>query len=107
LTRPAVYDRLTEFKRGPPRYSGLANWDIADAARRSLPPAQGRKFQASRIRADRDFKRRRRSVLDQSGVERGQRTSRSPGGKYDYFNDMDNPASIESVTKTRLHLVLS
>jgi dipeptide transport system substrate-binding protein len=99
-----VYNRLTEFKRGTTEVvPGLAeSWDVADGGKTiTFHLRKGVKFHSVK-----DFKPTRDFDADDVlwSIDR-QWKSDSPyfkvsGGKYDYFNDMDMPSLLDSVTKT-------
>ena len=105
-----VYNRLTEFKRGTTEVvPGLAeSWDISDGGKTiTFHLRQGVKFHSLK-----DFKPTRDFNADDVlfSINR-QWKSDNPyfkvsGGKYDYFNDMDMPALLDSVEKTDDHTVV-
>ena len=99
-----VYSRLTEFKRGTTEIvPGLAeSWDIADGGKTiTLHLRKGVKFHTLK-----DFKPTRDFNADDViwSFDRQWKPDnpyyKVSGGKYDYFNDMDMPALLESVAKT-------
>jgi dipeptide transport system substrate-binding protein len=99
-----VYNRLTEFKRGTTEVvPGLAeSWDIADGGKTiTFHLRKGVKFHSMK-----DFKPTRDFDADDVlwSFDRQWKPdhpySKVSGGKYDYFNDMDMPSLLDSVTKT-------
>ncbi len=105
-----VYNRLTEFKRGTTEVvPGLAeSWDIADGGKTiTFHLRKGVKFHALK-----DFKPTRAFDADDVlwSIDRQWKPdhpySKISGGKYDYFNDMDMPSLLDSVTKTDDHTIV-
>jgi len=99
-----VYNRLTEFKRGTTEVvPGLAeSWDIADGGKTiTFHLRKGVKFHSLK-----DFKPTRDFNADDViwSIERQWKPDhpyyKVSGGKYDYFNDMDMPNLLDSLTKT-------
>ena len=99
-----VYNRLTEFKRGTTEVvPGLAeSWEIADGGKTiTFHLRKGVKFHALK-----DFKPTRDFNADDVlwSFDRQWKPdhpyAKVSGGKYDYFNDMDMPSLLDSVTKT-------
>ncbi len=99
-----VYNRLTEFRRGTTEVvPGLAeSWDIADGGKTiTFHLRKGVKFHSLK-----DFKPTRDFSADDViwSIERQWKPdhpyAKVSGGKYDYFNDMDMPSLLDSVTKT-------
>ena len=99
-----VYNRLTEFKRGTTEVvPGLAeSWDVADGGKTiTFYLRKGVKFGSYKDFAPtRDF-----NADDVLFSINRQWKDDNPyhnvsGGKYDYFNDMDMPSLLDSVTKT-------
>ena len=99
-----VYNRLTEFKRGTTEVGpGLAeSWDIADGGKTiTFHLRKGVKFHSLK-----DFKPTRDFNADDVlwSIDRQWKPDhpyyKVSGGKYDYFNDMDMPALLDSVSKT-------
>ena len=99
-----VYNRLTEFKRGTTEVvPGLAeSWDIADGGKTiTFHLRKGVKFHSLK-----DFKPTRDFNADDVlwSFDRQWKPdhpyAKISGGKYDYFNDMDMPSLLNSVTKT-------
>ena len=99
-----VYDRLTEFKRGTTEViPGLAeSWDIADGGKTiTFHLRKGVKFHGVKDFAPtRDFNADDVLFSINRQWKEDNPYFKVSGGKYDYFNDMDMPASLESVTKT-------
>jgi len=99
-----VYDRLTEFKRGTTEViPGLAeSWDIADGGKTiTFHLRKGVKFHGVKdFTPTRDFNADDVLFSINRQWKEDNPYFKVSGGKYDYFNDMDMPASIESVTKT-------
>jgi dipeptide transport system substrate-binding protein len=98
-----VYNRLTEFKRGTTEVvPGLAeSWDISDGGRTiTFHLRKGVKFHSLK-----DFKPTRDFNADDVlwSFDRQWKPDhpyfKVSGGKYDYFNDMDMPTLLDSVTK--------
>ncbi len=98
-----VYSRLTEFKRGTTEVvPGLAeSWDIADGGKTiTFHLRKGVKFHSVK-----DFKPTRDFNADDVlfSFDRQWKTDnpyyKVSGGKYDYFNDMDMPALLDSIEK--------
>jgi dipeptide transport system substrate-binding protein len=98
-----VYNRLTEFKRGTTEVvPGLAeSWDISDGGKTiTFHLRKGVKFHSMR-----DFKPTRDFNADDViwSFDRQWKPDhpyyKVSGGKYDYFNDMDMPKLLDSVTK--------
>ena len=105
-----VYDRLTEFKRGTTEVvPGLAeSWDIADGGKTiTFHLRKGVKFHSLK-----DFKPTRDFNADDViwSFDRQWKPdhpySKVSGGKYDYFNDMDMPTLLDSVTKSDDHTIV-
>jgi dipeptide transport system substrate-binding protein len=105
-----VYNRLTEFKRGTTEVvPGLAeSWDITVGGRTiTFHLRKGVKFHSLK-----DFKPTRDFNADDVlwSIDRQWKPDhpyyRVSGGKYDYFNDMDMPKLLDSVTKTDDHTVV-
>jgi dipeptide transport system substrate-binding protein len=99
-----VYNRLTEFKRGTTEVvPGLAeSWDISDGGKTiTFHLRKGVKFHSVK-----DFKPTRDFDADDVlfSINRQWKSddpyNKVSGGKYDYFNDMDMPTLLDSVTKT-------
>ena len=99
-----VYNRLTEFKRGTTEVvPGLAeSWDISDGGKTiTFHLRKGVKFHSLK-----DFKPTRDFNADDVlwSIDRQWKPDhpyfKVSGGKYDYFNDMDMPSLLDSVTKT-------
>ncbi len=99
-----VYNRLTEFKRGTTEVvPGLAeSWDISDGGKTiTFHLRKDVKFHSLR-----DFKPTRDFNADDVlwSIDRQWKPDhpyfKVSGGKYDYFNDMDMPSLLDSVTKT-------
>jgi dipeptide transport system substrate-binding protein len=99
-----VYNRLAEFKRGTTEVTpGLAeSWDVTDGGKTiTFHLRKGVKFHSLR-----DFKPSRDFNADDVlfSIDRQWKPDnpyyKVSGGKYDYFNDMDMPALLDSVTKT-------
>ena len=100
-----VYNRLTEFKRGTTEVvPGLAeSWDITDGGKTiTFHLRKGVKFHALK-----DFKPTRDFDADDVlwSIDRQWKPDhpyyKVSGGKYDYFNDMDMPAMLDSVDQDR------
>ena len=98
-----VYDRLTEFKRGTIDVGpGLAeSWDIADGGKTiTFHLRKGVKWHATKtFKPTRDF-----NADDVLFSFDRQWKPENPyykvsGGKYDYFNDMDMPALLDTIEK--------
>src|SRR5476651_196472 len=98
-----VYNRLTEFKRGTTIVGpGLAeSWDISDGGKTIVfHLRKGVKFHSVK-----DFKPAREFNADDVLFSfNRQWKSDNPyfkvsGGKYDYFNDMDMPALLDTIEK--------
>ena len=99
-----VYNRLTEFKRGTTEVvPGLAeSWDVGDGGKTiTFHLRKGVKFHSLK-----DFKPTRDFNADDVlwSFDRQWKPDhpyyKVSGGKYDYFNDMDMPAMLDSLTKT-------
>jgi len=99
-----VYNRLTEFKRGTTEVTpGLAeSWEISDGGKTiTFHLRKGVKFHSLK-----DFKPTRDFNADDVlwSIDRQWKPDhpyyKVSGGKYDYFNDMDMPGLLDSVTKT-------
>ena len=99
-----VYNRLTEFKRGTTEIvPGLAeSWDVTDGGKTiTFHLRRGVKFHSLK-----DFKPTRDFNADDVlwSIDRQWKPDhpyfKVSGGKYDYFNDMDMPNLLDSVTKT-------
>jgi len=99
-----IYNRLTEFKRGTTEVvPGLAeSWEIGDGGKTiTFHLRKGVKWHSNKdFKPSRDF-----NADDVLFSFNRQWKSDNPyfkvsGGKYDYFNDMDMPASLESLEKT-------
>ncbi len=98
-----VYNRLTEFKRGTTEVTpGLAeSWQIADGGKTiTFHLRKGVKFHSTK-----DFKPTRDFGADDVlfSFDRQWKPdhpySKVSGGKYDYFNDMDMPALLDTIEK--------
>jgi dipeptide transport system substrate-binding protein len=98
-----IYNRLTEFKRGTTEVvPGLAeSWDVTDGGKTiTLHLRKGVKFHSLK-----DFKPTRDFNADDViwSFDRQWKPDhpyyKVSGGKYDYFNDMDMPNLLDSVTK--------
>ena len=99
-----VYNRLTEFKRGTTEVvPGLAeSWEVADGGKTiTFHLRKGVKFHSMK-----DFKPTRDFNADDVlfSIDRQWKPDnpyyKVSGGGYDYFNDMDMPKLLNSVTKT-------
>ena len=99
-----VYNRLTEFKRGTTEVvPGLAeSWEVTDGGKTiTFHLRKGVKFHSLK-----DFKPTRDFNADDVlfSFDRQWKPDnpyyKVSGGKYDYFNDMDMPKLLDSVTKT-------
>ena len=99
-----VYNRLTEFKRGTTEVvPGLAeSWEVSDGGKTiTFHLRKGVKFHSMK-----DFKPTRDFNADDViwSFDRQWKPDhpyyKVSGGKYDYFNDMDMPTLLDSVTKT-------
>jgi dipeptide transport system substrate-binding protein len=99
-----VYNHLTEFKRGTTEVvPGLAeSWDISDGGKTiTFHLRKGVKFHSLK-----DFKPTRDFNADDViwSIERQWKPEhpyyKVSGGKYDYFNDMDMPNLLDTVTKS-------
>ena len=98
-----IYNRLTEFKRGTTEViPGLAeSWEIGDGGKTiTFHLRKGVKWHSNKdFKPSRDF-----NADDVLFSFNRQWKSDNPyfkvsGGKYDYFNDMDMPASLDSIEK--------
>ena len=98
-----VYNRLTEFKRGTTEVvPGLAeSWEVSDGGKTiTFHLRKGVKFHSMK-----DFKPTRDFNADDViwSFDRQWKPDhpyyKVSGGKYDYFNDMDMPTLLDSVTK--------
>lgn len=105
-----VYNRLVEFKRGTTEVvPGLAeSWEIADGGKTiTFHLRKGVKFHSLK-----DFKPTRDFTADDVlwSFDRQWKPNhpyfKVSGGKYDYFNDMDMPSLLDTVTKTDDHTVV-
>ncbi len=105
-----VYNRLTEFKRGTTEVvPGLAeSWEISDGGQTiTFHLRKGVKFHSLK-----DFKPTRDFNADDViwSFDRQWKPEhpyfKVSGGKYDYFNDMDMPSLLDTVTKTDDHSVV-
>src|SRR5579871_5221967 len=99
-----VFDKLTEFKRGTTEVGpGLAeSWDILDGGKTIVfHLRKGVKFHSTK-----DFKPTRDFNADDVLFSFNRQWKpdhpyyKVSGGKYDYFNDMDMPSLLDSLTKT-------
>jgi dipeptide transport system substrate-binding protein len=99
-----IYNRLTEFKRGTTEVvPGLAeSWEVSDGGKTiTFHLRKGVKFHSLK-----DFKPTRDFNADDVlwSINRQWKPDHPyynvSGGKYDYFNDMDMPSLLDSVTKT-------
>ncbi len=99
-----VYNRLTEFKRGTTEVvPGLAeSWEVTDGGKTiTFHLRKGVKFHSTK-----DFKPTRDFNADDVlfSIDRQWKADnpyyKVSGGGYDYFNDMDMPKLLNSVTKT-------
>ena len=98
-----VYNRLTEFKRGTTEVvPGLAeSWEVADGGKTiTFHLRKGVKFHSVK-----DFKPTRDFNADDVLFSFNRQWKpdnpyyKVSGGKYDYFNDMDMPALLDSIEK--------
>ena len=105
-----VYNRLTEFKRGTTEVvPGLAeSWEVTDGGKTiTFHLRKGVKFHSMK-----DFKPTRDFNADDVlfSIDRQWKPDnpyyKVSGGGYDYFNDMDMPKLLDSVTKTDDHTVV-
>ncbi len=105
-----VYNRLLEFKRGTTEVGpGLAeSWDIADGGKTiTFHLRKGVKFHTVK-----DFAPTREFNADDVLFSFNRMWkpdhpySKVSGGKYDYFNDMDMPALLDTITKTDDHTIV-
>ena len=99
-----VYNRLTEFKRGTTEVvPGLAeSWDIADGGKTiTFHLRKGVKFHTVKdFTPTRDFNADDVLFSINRQWKEDNPYNKVSGGKYDYFNDMDMPALLDSVAKT-------
>ena len=99
-----VYNRLTEFTRGTTEVGpGLAeSWDIADGGKTiTLHLRKGVKFQSVKdFTPTRDFNADDVLWSFNRMWKPDHPYAKISGGKYDYFNDMDMPDLLDTMTKT-------
>jgi len=99
-----VYSRLTEFKRGTTDVvPGLAeSWDIADGGKTiTFHLRKGVKFHSMKdFKPTRDFNADDVLFSFNRQWKSDNPYSKVSGGKYDYFNDMDMPALLDTIDKT-------
>jgi dipeptide transport system substrate-binding protein len=98
-----VYNRLTEFKRGTTIVGpGLAeSWDIADGGKTIVfHLRKGVKFHSVKdFKPTRDFNADDVLFSFNRQWKPDNPYSKVSGGKYDYFNDMDMPALLDTIEK--------
>src|SRR5580658_3594984 len=98
-----VYNRLTEFKRGTTEVSpGLAeSWDIAEGGKTiTFHLRKGVKFHSLKdFKPTRDFNADDVLFSFNRQWKPDNPYSKVSGGKYDYFNDMDMPALLDTIEK--------
>ena len=98
-----VYNRLTEFKRGTTEVTpGLAeSWDIADGGKTiTFHLRKGVKFHSLKdFKPTRDFNADDVLFSFNRQWKPDNPYSKVSGGKYDYFNDMDMPALLDTIEK--------
>src|SRR5271167_5025112 len=99
-----VYNRLTEFKRGTTEVvPGLAeSWDISDGGKTiTFHLRKGVKFHSVKdFKPTRDFNADDVLFSFDRQWKPDHPYAKISGGKYDYFNDMDMPALLDSIDKT-------
>ena len=98
-----VYNRLTEFKRGTTIVGpGLAeSWDVSDGGKTIVfHLRKGVKFHSVKdFKPTRDFNADDVLFSFNRQWKPDNPYAKVSGGKYDYFNDMDMPALLESIEK--------
>ncbi len=99
-----IYNRLTEFKRGATQVvPGLAeSWEVADGGKTiTFHLRKGVKFHSVRdFKPSRDFNADDVLFSFDRQWKPDHPYAKVSGGKYDYFNDMDMPSLLDSVTKS-------
>jgi dipeptide transport system substrate-binding protein len=99
-----IYNRLTEFKRGSADViPGLAeSWDISDGGKTiTFHLRKGVKFHSVKdFKPTRDFNADDVLFSFDRQWKPDHPYAKISGGKYDYFNDMDMPALLDSIDKT-------
>jgi len=98
-----VYNRLTEFKRGTVEVGpGLAeSWDVTDGGKTiTFHLRKGVKFHSMKdFKPTRDFNADDVIFSFDRQWKPDHPYSKVSGGKYDYFNDMDMPALLDTIEK--------
>ncbi len=98
-----IYDKLTEFQRGTTIVGpGLAeSWDISDGGKTIVfHLRKGVKFHTVKdFKPTRDFNADDVLFSFNRQWKPDHPYAKVSGGKYDYFNDMDMPSSLDSIEK--------